>query len=434
MPSSFSPIASPFACVVRAAEVEFIERSLVAPLELSTGRIDAATEAQVRVTVEMANGRRGVGRGSIYLSDLWAWPAAEVARPARAGALRDFTTEIANELPRRASEAFHPLELGLQLHAWVCNELHAAHGMPALARMMCGSPFDAAIHDAVGAATGQSAFAFYEEPISLPSAEEYFSGAGASAAIRRLIEPIKHSLPAWWIVGKSDSLPDCLARPVRDGGYERFKLKITGHDVEGDAKRTADVYRAARSLGVREPKLVVDSNEANLDTQSVLEYLANLRAIDADAWAAVMYLEQPTARNIAEQPFDWREVTNQKPVMLDEGLTDLAVLPLALEQGWSGLALKTCKGHSLMLVAAAWASEHGLLLSMQDLTNPGVSLIHSALMAAHLPTINGLEANSPQFTPAANAEFLPRLACLFEPRNACHQLPTAPIVGLGLGW
>jgi hypothetical protein len=48
-----------------------------------------------------------------------------------------------------------------------------------------------------------------------------------------------------------------------------------------------------------------------------------------------------------------------------------------------------------------------------------------------VPTLNGVELNSPQFTPAANAEWLPRLAGLFEPTDGRHRLhgPTPP--GLG---
>ena len=120
-----------------------------------------------------------------------------------------------------------------------------------------------------------------------------------------------------------------------------------------------------------------------------------------------------------------------KPVLLDEGLTGLDVLPHAMDQGWSGLALKTCKGHSLALASAAWGHEHQLSVSVQDLTNPGISAIHAALLAAHLPTINGVELNSPQFTPAANEPWLPRLCALLEPHNGVHALP--PVVPVGLG-
>ena len=101
--------------------------------------------------------------------------------------------------------------------------------------------------------------------------------------------------------------------------------------------------------------------------------------------------------------------------------------PDARADGWSGLALKTCKGHSFVLVAAAWARQHGMLLSMQDLTNPGLAAIHSALFAARMPTLNGIELNSPQFTPAANAEWLPRLSGLQDSYYAIYEM-------LGAGW
>jgi hypothetical protein len=118
-------------------------------------------------------------------------------------------------------------------------------------------------------------------------------------------------------------------------------------------------------------------------------------------------------------------------VLLDEGLTELHLLGEAHRQGYSGFALKTCKGHSMLLVAAAWALRHGILLSLQDLTNPGLALIHAALVGSRLPTINGVELNSPQFTPAANQEFAARLPQLFEPRGGVHRLPERIPFGLG---
>jgi L-alanine-DL-glutamate epimerase-like enolase superfamily enzyme len=232
-------------------------------------------------------------------------------------------------------------------------------------------------------------------------------------------------------VNKTDVLPAALAQACRRHGYRCFKLKITGTDNEADARRTAEVFRAARQIGIANPRLTIDSNEANLDAASVLDYLEQLERIDGDAYQALDYIEQPTARDISATPFDWRLVAARKPVLLDEGLTDLTVLAAAQQQGWSGLALKTCKGHSMLLATAAWAHEHGLLLALQDLTNPGIALIHGALVGAHLPTINGAELNSPQFTPAANAEFLPRLGDLFEPAGGLHRLPETTPIGLG---
>jgi len=115
----------------------------------------------------------------------------------------------------------------------------------------------------------------------------------------------------------------------------------------------------------------------------------------------------------------------------DDGVTGPELMPEALRQGWSGFALKTCKGHSFTLVAAAWAKRQGMPVAMQDLTNPGYSAIHSFLVAAHLDTMNGIELNSPQYTPAANAEWLPRRSDLFQVRDGKHHLPVDSFVGLG---
>jgi hypothetical protein len=182
---------------------------------------------------------------------------------------------------------------------------------------------------------------------------------------------------------------------------------------------------------VRAPRLTVDANEASPSADSVLEYLDRLESADAGAFDALEYLEQPTSRDIHEHAFNWRPVGRRKPVLLDEGLTELDLLPEAIRQGYSGLALKTCKGHSMLLIAAAWALQNRLLITLQDLTNPGIALIHGAMAGAHLPTLNGAELNSPQFTPAANAEFLPRMRELFEPRDGLHRLPQN--FGHGLG-
>jgi L-alanine-DL-glutamate epimerase-like enolase superfamily enzyme len=238
-------------------------------------------------------------------------------------------------------------------------------------------------------------------------------------------------LDAWLIVGPHDSFEADVAPWVRERGYRCFKLKLLGTSPEEDACFTARAYREVLALGAERPRLCADPNGAFSGPAAAREYLERLRSLDRDAFAAFEYLEQPTGREITGQRHDWREAAALKPILLDEGLTGLDVLEAALELGWSGFAVKTCKGHSFALVCAAWAREHGLAVSLQDLTNPGFSLIHAALFAAWVPTLNGVELNSPQFTPDANRDWLPRLATLFEPRNGKHRLPEAAPVGLG---
>jgi L-alanine-DL-glutamate epimerase-like enolase superfamily enzyme len=412
------------------AQVAFVNQPFAVPLHISTGSIHEATEARVTVRARV-DGREAVGRGSIYLSDLWAWPDPNRSHSERDAAMRRLCECLAADLDGHCgAEDAHPLELGLRLD-------HAAHAMsfdpdpPALARANCACAFDAAIHDAAGLALGVPAFDLYDEPCAIGSADRFFPSGGAVASIRRLLRRPYLCSDAWFVVSPEDAFEDQVRPWVHGRGYRCFKLKLLGRDNAVDAAHTARVFRAVSEMGARSPRLMADTNCANPDAASVGDYLDRVRALDPAAFAALEYVEQPTARDIVAHPHDWRDVTRRKPVFLDEGLTDLRLMEVALEQGWSGFALKTCKGHSFSLVAAAWARDRRLGLTLQDLTNPGLSAIHGLLFAAHVPTLNGVELNSPQFTPAANAEWLPRLAGLFEPTDGRHRLhgPTPP--GLG---
>jgi len=413
--------------IIRQASVQFIPRVLCMPLHLSSGVIDTVTEARAAVTV-YANGREVTGHGAIYLSGQWAWPDAPITYAERDMALQSTCRTIADRLPELCGgEAVHPLELGLRLHEAM---LRMAEAPPPLARMMCASPFDAALHDAAGIALGCSAFDLYRTPVAIPSADGLFTGGSAGSAIARMLQPPQLYLDAWLIISPHDVLGDVMLPAVQRHGYRCFKLKIFGNPNE-DAARTVEVYRAARNAGIACPRLNVDSNEGNPDADSVLEYLHRLQALDAEAFHALAYLEQPTHRDIQRHRYDWRRVAAVKPVMIDEGLLDASMFSEAVAQGWSGFCLKTCKGHSFSLVAAAWAQEHRLHIAMQDLTNPGLAAIHAAQFAARIPTMNGVELNSPQYTPAANADWLPRLAGLFCPRNGQHHLVGLSSSGLG---
>jgi L-alanine-DL-glutamate epimerase-like enolase superfamily enzyme len=409
------------------SRLRFVDRSFLHPLIISSGAISQITEATAEVTVRV-EGREATGRGSMYLSDLWAWPEPSVSHADRDARLRALCRQINGSLfAMCGGEAAHPLELGLRLHDQVCRE----KSPPVLARAMCASPFDAAIHDAVGIALGRSAFDFYAQPAEIPSGDRYFRGGACAAIARTLQSPPRRQLRAWYLAGKNDRLDQDIGPWIRNRGYHCFKIKIFGRDNTYDVARTVEVYQGVKRLGAKQIQLSVDTNEANPDADSVLDYLQRLRAADPEAYAALLYLEQPTGRDITLHRYNWRPITALRPVMLDEGLTSLELMREAVEQGWNGFALKTCKGHSFALVAAAWARENGLHLCFQDLTNPGLAMIHAALFAARVPTMNDVELNSPQFTPSANAAWLPRLSGLFEPTGGVHRLPDQVPVGLG---
>jgi hypothetical protein len=120
-----------------------------------------------------------------------------------------------------------------------------------------------------------------------------------------------------------------------------------------------------------------------------------------------------------------------RPIVVDEGLIDLSTLLLARKMGYTGVALKACKGQTQAMLMAAAARKYGLFITVQDLTCPGAALIHSAGIAARVPGNAGIEANARQFVPAANAPWETRFPGLFTIRDGV--MATGQLTGPGLG-
>lgn len=409
---------------VVSAEVDVLHHRLDRPLRLSQGTVVELPEVTVSLTV--SDGRvSATGRGAANLSDAWAWPTGELTSAAKHEAMIGYCHQLADSLRERVGPPAHPLELGMRLHDSVLAD--GDHAAPTLARSVCASAFDAALHDACGQLTGRSAFTFYDDDVEIPSIDRYYSG-GATAAIREVLTPMRTSLPGWWLVAPGDDL-DNIGEQIGRTGMSRLKIKLPGTDPGADALRVAEVFDAAQRW-TQTPVLSVDTNEGSSTPERVVDFLDTLASSHRGAFDALAYLEQPTPRDSLAR-HSLTEVGRRVPVLADEALTSMADAVLAIQMGWSGFALKTCKSHSLALALAGWAHEHHVLLAMQDLTNIGRSAIHSYLLAAHLPTINGIELNSPQYLPGANSPWLPRLAGLFAPTDGLHQITETEITGLG---
>jgi L-alanine-DL-glutamate epimerase-like enolase superfamily enzyme len=146
----------------------------------------------------------------------------------------------------------------------------------------------------------------------------------------------------------------------------------------------------------------------------------------------ILYIEQPTARDLQKDRANvMHEAARLRPVVIDESLTDLDSLVLAREMGYTGVALKACKGQSQAMLMAAAAQKYGMFLCVQDLTCPGASLIHSAGIAARVPGNAGIEANARQFVPSANRAWEARFPGLFTIHDGV--MNTGQLTGPGLG-
>ncbi len=76
------------------------------------------------------------------------------------------------------------------------------------------------------------------------------------------------------------------------------------------------------------------------------------------------------------------------------------------------------------------AQKYGMFLCVQDLTCPGASLIHSAGLAAHVPGVAAIEANSRQYVPIANRPWEKRFPGIFRVTDGT--MATGVLTGLGL--
>jgi L-alanine-DL-glutamate epimerase-like enolase superfamily enzyme len=160
--------------------------------------------------------------------------------------------------------------------------------------------------------------------------------------------------------------------------------------------------------------------------------LRRLQEMSASAFKSLLYIEQPTERDLAAHRFRMHDLTEIKPVLADEGIVDLETFNLARELKWSGLALKTCKGHSSALLYVVKATAHGMVYSVQDLTNPGLALVHSAGSSAHINPLKGVEYNARQYLPSSAPEVQQAHRGLFQVRDGT--ISTETIGSLGLGY
>ena len=158
-----------------------------------------------------------------------------------------------------------------------------------------------------------------------------------------------------------------------------------------------------------------------------------VKAATPAAYDRVQYIEQPTHRDLKAHPENkMHEAAKLKPVVIDESLVDFDSLLLARELGYSGIALKACKGQSDSLILAAAGQKFGMFLCVQDLTCPGFSFLHSASLASRIPGVAAIEGNGRQYCPAANRRWRAQYPPMFDIKDGT--VGTGVLDGVGLGF
>ena len=444
--------------VVRAIECQYTPEVCRTPLKFGAVIVDELPFCRVRAEVENGRGEVAEGWGGIFLMDLWAWPVPELSHEAKSAAMLEVNARYAR-LVESSGRPCHPIDLFVELEsdlARINREVCAEHGLspeqPFLGALVCASPVDAAVHDAFGNVNGIDVYQGYGPDFMSHDLSAWLGADFAGKYPEQYIRPsYLPEIPIFHLVGGVDKLtrdevddsdpqdgvPNCLEDWVAQDGVFCLKVKLRGTDLDWDVDRTLAVHRIGRTelgqLGEDRLHLSADTNEQCENPDYIIEYLHRIKEANPQCFEDILYIEQPTERDLSASRHDMRPLAQIKPVIVDESLVSLESFDLAVELGWSGIALKSCKGQSMDLILASKAKEMGITYAVQDLTNPSLSLIHSVGLGARLYTMMGVEANSRQFFPGSTRPGEKRVHDgIFTVRNGVAS--TASLQGTGLGY
>ena len=423
------------------------------PIKFGGVAVDRVTMLDVTLTVETRLGKVSTGLGSMPLGNVWAYPSRKMAYDDTLAAMKALVEPVAT-LTVGSTVVGHPIDITHALepdyHAAARRFTNTADPIPPLATLVVASPFDAALHDAYGKAHGLNCYHTYGPDFVSHDLGHYLGKEFAGDQLANHVSTTpQRTMPLYHLIGALDPLePADVVAPVGDGlpetlgewidrdGLTHLKIKLNGDDTAWDVERVCRVERVAAATqarrGVGTWHYSLDFNERCPDVQSLLGFLREVKARSAEAFERIAYIEQPTARDLkAHRGNTMHEASALRPVVIDESLLDLESLQIAREMGYTGAALKTCKGQTQSLLLAAAARRYGLFLCVQDLTCPGASLIQSASLAAHIPGLSGIEANSRQYVPEANAAWEARFPGVFRIEGG--RMNTGILTGPGLG-
>ncbi len=450
-------LAAPLGTDARIEEIrtDFQDFRYRAPYKFGGKEVDRVTLFNVHCRLRTKAGKSAEGFASMSMGNVWSFPAPELGYDTTLAAMKSLALKSA-VITRGFTEYAHPLDVNLALEpeylkaaADVSREMKLSRPVPKLCTLVTASPIDAAIHDAFGKLHGRGSFAVCGKEFVHYDLAHYLNSEFRGEYLDRYILPKPAArIRMYHSVGASDpltaadlnkriddGLPETLEEWIPYSGVTALKIKLNGNDLAWDVDRVAAIEkvaaRAEAKRGLRKWLYSLDFNERCPNEKYLLDFERELQSKSPPAFARVQYIEQPTARDLAaDRQNTMFEAAKLRPVVIDESLTGLDALLLAREMGYTGVALKACKGQSQTLLLAAAAQKYKMFRCVQDLTCPGAALIQSAGIAAHVPGVSALEANAREYVPAANRGWDKRFPGIFDVKNGF--LDTSELNGVGL--
>jgi L-alanine-DL-glutamate epimerase-like enolase superfamily enzyme len=427
------------------------------PIKFGGRVVTDATLLDVAVEVETRDGRRGWGFGSMPMGNAWGWPSKKLTGEQTLATMVEFGRRLAHDANHYQGQG-HPLEVTHELAAdyqSLADQIVQASGlgepMPKLAQLVAASPLEAAIHDAFGKALSENCYNLLGAEYASRDLSWYLGDDFTGEYLDRytLRQP-KARMPLYHLIGAldpltdadvpariNDGLPETLPEWIKADGLTHLKIKLNGDDLAWDVARVVAIERVAgeaqAARGCENWYYSADFNEKCANVEYVLDFLAKVGEQSPRALQRLQYIEQPTSRDLRANPDNRMHAAAKiKPVVIDEALVDFESLLASRELGYSGVALKACKGHTEALLMGAAAQKYQMFLCVQDLTCPGRSFLHSASLSARIPTVAAIEGNGRQYCPAANQEWAGRFPSMFQITDGT--VGTAALDGTGLGF
>ena len=427
------------------------------PLKFGGVPTDHCVLFNVRINVQTLGGKEALGYGSMPLGNVWAFPPKYVPFDQSLNAMKELA-DLAVKTASNCKLCAHPLELSevlepefLLLAEGLSERMELSTPIPKLCTVVTTSPIDAAIHDAFGKANGINSYNGLDEDYVSSDLGRYldssFSGKYLDQYTTRHPKP---DMPLYHLIGAldpltdadvssrlNDGLPETLSEWIRADGLTHLKIKLNGNDLEWDVSRVLAIDKITAetqaSRGVETWHYSADFNETCENVEYLLEFLNRIHEEGGQAFDRLSYIEQPTDRDLEAHPENkMHKAAEIKPVVIDESLTDYDTFMLARDQGYSGVAIKACKGQSQALLMGAAAQEFGMFLAVQDLTCPGASFLHSAGLASRIRSVTAIEGNARQFCPSANDGWNDEFPSIFNISDGT--IGTQVLTGTGLGY
>jgi hypothetical protein len=399
-------------------DVERFERDvrLRLPFRFGVTTVTHATQAVVRATVSLADGRTATGVAAETLAAKWFDKNLALSDEENLDQLRQ-SLDIAIELYRgRGPDTPFGLYAGTYREqqargaALDLNPLVASYG-PAL--------LDRAIVDALGRALGRS----FPEMIARNLAgirvtdltpdlagfdiDAFLAGLRMAGSIEvrhtvGLVDPITMAdqRPGDRV---DDGLPETLEEVVRHYRGRSYKLKVGGN-VAADLDRLSGIA-AVLDRELPEYRATLDGNEQYESVEGIAELWRRMRETPALARlvGSILFIEQPIKRQVAlARPV--AALAQEKPLEIDESDGELSSFPAAVALGYTGVSSKNCKGFYKSILNAARvaklnaeAGEPRYFMSAEDLTTwAGVS-VQQDLCLVSLLGLTHVERNGHHF-------------------------------------